>query len=205
MREENKEDIYRREGSDPTEGDRPWPLGIWLLVLVMAAFGCGYLLVFSGDGSLGQGDLRDHAAPRLTGVGLGAASLEENAAPVDLEALGRQVYQSACVACHQSSGLGLAGAFPPLDGSEWVTGNPDAPIGIVLHGLSGPIEVKGVVYNGVMPAFGAQLSDDEVAAVVSYVRGAWSNKADPVLPESVAELRAATADRGAWTADELPR
>lgn len=204
MREENKDEIYRREGSDPTEGDRPWPLGVWVLILVMVAFGCGYLLVFSGDGSLGGGDLRDHAAPRLTGSGsAGGDSVE--AVVVDQEALGRQVYQSACMACHQSTGQGLAGAFPPLDGSDWVTGNPDAPINIVLHGLSGPIEVKGVTYNGMMPNFGAQLSDEEVAAVVSYVRGAWSNEAAAVDAERVAALRAASTGRGPWTADELPR
>lgn len=203
MREENKDDIYKRELSDPTEGDRPWPLGIWVLILIMSAFGCGYFLVFSGDGSLGYGDLRDYAAPRLTGVGSDRAQKEE--AVVDLAALGRQVYQSSCMACHQATGQGLAGAFPPLDGSEWVTGNAAAPVNIVLGGLSGPIVVKGVTYNGVMPGFGSQLSDDEVAAVVSFIRNSWSNDAAPVSPELVAELRVASEGKGSWTADELPR
>lgn len=204
MREENKDEIYLRERSDPTEGDRPWPLGIWVLVLVMSAFGCGYFLVFSGDGSLGGGDLRDHAAPRLTGIERGS-ELPEQVQEVDLMALGRQVYQSTCMACHQTTGQGLAGAFPPLDGSEWVTGNSETPINIVLHGLMGPIEVKGVTYNGAMPGFGAQLNDEEVAAVVSYVRGSWSNDAAPVDVETVEQVRSSAGERGPWTANELPR
>lgn len=204
MREEDKEEIYLRERSDPTEGDRPWPLGIWLLVLVMSAFGCGYFLVFSGDGSLGGGDLRDHAAPRLTGVERGGAAPAQPV-EVDMQALGQQVYQSSCMACHQASGQGLGGAFPPLAGADWVTGNPETPINIVLHGLIGPIEVKGATYNGAMPGFGSQLSDQEVAAVVSYVRGAWGNRADPVAVELVESARASAGERGPWTADELTR
>lgn len=205
MREENKEEIYKREGSDPTEGDRPWPLGIWLLVMVLTAFGFGYFLIFSGDGSLGYGDLRDHAAPRLAGVPSGAEKASDEDGTVDLEAIGRQVYQSVCMACHQSTGTGLAGAFPPLAGSEWVTGDPATPIRVVLHGLSGPIEVKGQSYNGVMPGFGGQLSDEEVAAVVSHVRKSWGNAAAPVSSDLVSELRAAAGARGPWTANELGR
>lgn len=203
MREENREDIYRRERSDPTEGDRPWPLGIWILVLAMTSFGFAYMLLFSGDGSLGKGDLRDHAAPRFTGGERGEVLAAAEEIEVDMDALGRQVYQNVCLACHQSTGLGLAGAFPPLAGSEWVLEDAAVPVRIVLHGLQGPITVKGVSYNGAMPGFGAQLSDDEVAAVVSYVRGAWGNDADPVLPSQVAELRAAAGERGPWTGDEV--
>ena len=203
MREENREDIYRRERSDPTEGDRPWPLGIWILVLTMTSFGFAYLLLFSGDGSLGQGDLRDHAAPRFTGVPPGEAAAIAEEVEVDMDALGRQVYQSVCMACHQSTGLGLAGAFPPLAGSEWVLEDPAVPVRVVLHGLVGPITVKGVDYNGAMPGFGAQLSDEDVAAVVTYIRGSWGNDADPVTPEFVAELRASDGARGPWTGDEV--
>jgi mono/diheme cytochrome c family protein len=111
------------------------------------------------------------------------------------------------VACHQATGQGLPGAFPPLADSEWVLGPEQRLIRIVLHGLGGEIEVIGATYNGIMPAFGPSTlswSDDEIAAVLSYVRQEWGNAADPVSPETVAAVRAETADRTtAWTVAEL--
>lgn len=202
---EDKEEILKREKADPSEGDRPWPLGIWVLVIVMSSFAFAYLLLYSGDGSLGSGDLRTDADPR------GSARAERSAPDADvlldataqLMAKGEQVYRSICMACHQGTGGGVPGVFPPLDGSSWVTGDAGVPIRIALHGLMGPIEVKGQSYNGVMPGFGGQLSDEDVAAVVSYIRGSWSNAASPVSAEEVASIRAASGVRGPWTGDEL--
>lgn len=117
---------------------------------------------------------------------------------------GEAVYAGNCAACHQATGQGLAGVFPPLAGSEWVlTDTPAALIQILLHGLNGPIEVAGGAYNGVMPAF-ANLSDAEIAAVLSHIRGRWGNTATPIAATAVAEQRqAAQARSGAWTAEEL--
>lgn len=123
------------------------------------------------------------------------------AAPVVVD--GAKLYAQQCVACHQSTGLGLAGAFPPLAGADWVTGEPEVPIKILLSGLGGPIEVNGNTYNGVMPAFGAVFNDAEIAAVVSHIRGSWDNGASEVTADQVAEIRAAVGTRGAWTAGEL--
>ena len=121
--------------------------------------------------------------------------------------VGGRLYTQNCVVCHQGTGQGLASVFPPLDGSEWVTGSEQRPIRILLHGLGGEIEVKGATYNGIMPAFGPSTlnwSDEDIAAVLSYVRQEWSNAADPISPETVASVRAETADRtAAWTAAEL--
>ncbi len=118
---------------------------------------------------------------------------------------GAQLYQR-CSACHQVNGAGIAGAFPPLAGSEWVVGKPDAAIRILLHGVQGEITVKGAKYNGMMPAYGTgqEMSDAEVAAVLTYVRSNFGNKAAAVTPAQVAAVRGATkARKTPWTAAEL--
>ena len=97
-----------------------------------------------------------------------------------------------CVACHQTTGKGLPGVFPPLDGSEWVIGDVRTIVNILLHGVNGEIEVMGATYKGAMPAF-KQLSDAELAAVTTYVRAEWSNKASPITPQLFeAERKAST-------------
>ncbi len=120
-------------------------------------------------------------------------------------AAGEQAF-ARCVVCHQATGQGLPGAFPPLVGSEWATGKVDIPIAIVLHGLQGPITVAGGQYNSLMMAYGtgAEMSDEEVANVLTYVRASWGNTASAVTAEDVARVRAATASRTTpWTAAEL--
>lgn len=117
-----------------------------------------------------------------------------------------EVLYARCIACHQTTGAGLPGAFPPLAGSEWVNGNPAVPIRILLHGMQGAITVAGAEYNGVMLPYGGtgEMSDDEVAAVLTYVRGAFGNSASAVTAAQVAAERAATAGRTtAWTAADL--
>lgn len=116
---------------------------------------------------------------------------------------GAKLYAQQCVACHQASGEGLAGAFPPLTGSEWVTGQPELPIKVLLAGLGGEIQVKGATYNGAMPAFGPVFDDAEIAAVVTHIRTNWGNEASEVTAEQVAEIRGEIGTRGTWTADEL--
>ena len=117
---------------------------------------------------------------------------------------GKQVYATTCAACHQVSGEGTAGVFPPLVGSEWVTGDEGKVARIILHGLTGPIEVAGETYNGMMPPWGSTLKDADIAAVLTYVRSAWGNKAAPVTAAKVAAIRAATSSRATpWTAAEL--
>lgn len=118
---------------------------------------------------------------------------------------GAQLYQR-CATCHQANGQGITGAFPPLAGSEWVTGRPDAAIRILLHGVQGEMTVKGAKYNSMMPAYGTgqEMSDAEVAAVLTYVRTSWGNKASPVTAAQVAAVRGATKGRKtSWTPAEL--
>lgn len=103
-------------------------------------------------------------------------------------AKGEQVYTANCASCHQANGEGMAGTFPPIAGSEQANGPAEEHIKIVLKGLSGPIKVKGTEYNGAMPPF-AQLSDEEIAAVVSYERSSWGNTGGAVTADQVKALR----------------
>ncbi|MDX2182622.1 MAG: cytochrome c [Gemmatimonadaceae bacterium] len=118
---------------------------------------------------------------------------------------GAEVY-ATCSACHQANGQGVPGAFPPLAGSEWVNGKGDIPIAIVLHGLQGPLTVKGQKYNGVMAPWGTTFNDEQIAAVVTYIRSQWGNKAPAVTKADVARVRAATkAQKGALTEAALKK
>ena len=117
---------------------------------------------------------------------------------------GKVVYSTTCAACHQATGEGVEGTYPPLAGSEIVNGDEAKVVRIVLHGLTGPVEVAGETYSGMMPPWGGVLKDPELAAVLTYVRSAWGNKAAPVTVSTVAAIRAATASRTTpWTAAEL--
>ena len=118
---------------------------------------------------------------------------------------GKQIFDKNCAVCHQGNGQGLPGQFPPLAGSEWVvTPGPNRIIRIILNGLGGPIKVKGADYNNVMFPFDDLLPQDEdVAAVATYIRQSWGNKADTVTPEQVKAIRTQVKGHAQWTADEL--
>ena len=119
---------------------------------------------------------------------------------------GRIVYGKTCVACHQASGMGTPGQFPPLAGSEWVNeADPGRVIRAVLNGLQGPISVHGLSFNNVMVPWNS-LSDEDIAAVITYVRGnkEWGNTASAVTPERVKAVREKVKPHPtAFTADEL--
>lgn len=127
----------------------------------------------------------------------------------DLFLKGREIYamDGYCGTCHQPDGKGLsASGFPPLAGTRWVNGNEERLIKLVLHGLAGPIEVLGEDYPGNVPMtpFGGMLSDEELAAVLTYVRNAFGNEASPITSEKVGEVRAATQDKnGFYSPTEL--
>ena len=117
---------------------------------------------------------------------------------------GKVVFSTTCAACHQATGEGVEGTYPPLAGSEIVNGDENKVIRIVLNGLTGPVEVAGETYSGMMPPWGGVLKDPEIAAVLTYVRSTWGNKGAPITASKVAAIRAATASRTTpWTAAEL--
>jgi mono/diheme cytochrome c family protein len=172
----NETDHHRppqeRENAEPDEVRRPMPLVVAAVAVGMVLFGAAYILLSDPFGTPGLGDRRTVA--ELSGPAPAAAG----GAQPD----GKQLYTANCVACHQATGKGLPGVFPPLDGSEWVVGEPRMVVNILLHGVTGEMEVAGAVYKGAMPAFN-QLGDPELAALASYIRGNWSNKVEPITPE----------------------
>jgi len=180
-----------REQAEPEEEQNPWPKAVWLFFGIMIGWGASYIAFQAGDGYLQGGDRRSFQEVAEAG----------NAAPsVD----GAQVYQRVCMACHQAQGEGLAGVFPPLAGSEWVVGEGRIPVQIILKGLQGPITVKAQTYDGIMPAFGDQINDAEIAAVVSYIRSSWGNQAPAVSEAEVSSLRKSHQERQIpWRAEEL--
>jgi cytochrome c oxidase cbb3-type subunit 2 len=109
----------------------------------------------------------------------------------EASALGAQIYGNKCAACHQPDGTGVPGLFPSLKGDPVVLA-PDASeqIKAILHGLYGK-EIGGVSYASEMPAFGDQLNDEQVAAVVNHTRTSWGNQAPTVTAAEVAKTRAA--------------
>ena len=107
----------------------------------------------------------------------------------ELMAKGEAAYLANCAACHQPNGQGLPGAFPPLAGSDYLKGDRKQVMAAALFGLSGPITVNGVDYNGVMPSLG-HLTDADLAAALTYVFGSWGNDGAAVGEKEVAALRA---------------
>ncbi len=165
-----------RENADPEERIRPVPMVVAALTLAMVVFGVLYILMSDPFGNSELGDRRTLAD--LAGPAPGAA------------ADGKQLFSAHCVACHQATGKGLPGVFPPLDGSEWVTGDARTLANILLHGVNGDIEVAGTHYQGAMPAF-HQLGDAELAALASHIRSSWSNKAQALPADLFAQERKA--------------
>lgn len=124
---------------------------------------------------------------------------------------GKSLYEKTCAGCHQENGQGLVPIAPPLASSEWVTGPEDRLIQIVLHGLKGPVTVNGKVYQEpevqpLMPGLkhNPEFTDEKLAAVLTYIRNAWTNEADPVDPAKVKEIRENTVERDElFTEEEL--
>jgi len=120
-------------------------------------------------------------------------------------ARGKAVYETVCGLCHNNDGMGKLNQAPPFVGSEWVLGSPNRMIRIPLAGLTGPITVQGQAINlSSMPAMGAALSDEDLAAVLTYIRSSWGNKASPISAEQVKAVKAEIGNRTQpWTAGDL--
>jgi mono/diheme cytochrome c family protein len=196
-----------REEIEPTSGTAPAPVWLFVLIVVLAFWGMGFL------DNRGGGFQPVVYAPYES-----VKELEEDqpkSKEGEVFAKGKVIYETYCMVCHQSNGGGNPATFvPPLAGSEWVLAKePGRIIRIVSKGLSGPIEVTGKQFGaGQMLAMGDLMQGDEpqkaesIAAVLTYVRGnsAWGNNASPVTVEQVTAVRKKIADRNAaWVVDEL--
>lgn len=192
----------RREPRDPVEGREPIPWIFTTAVAVSLIWGGWYLGRYGGEFNRATHLAFATRQPAITA----SANAQTAAAISNPVAAGKNVYEKSCVACHQGTGAGLPGAFPPVVGSEWVTGAPETIVRILLNGLQGPVIVAGTTYNGAMPAWKEVLKDEEIAAVATYLRQWSPNAAPPVSAASVAALRKTDADRTQpWTAAELTK
>lgn len=126
-----------------------------------------------------------------------------NEAQTALFEKGKTIYNTLCTACHQPHGFGLDGLAPPLVDSEWVLGKPDILARIIMHGLAGPVKVSGRSFNLAMPPL-PQLTDEDVAGVITYIRREWEHTASPIDVKTVNAIREQNKGRMAmWTEQEL--
>ncbi len=175
----------RREHPEPTERHRPVPRALWMLAAAMTALGVAYIATDAPSSAPALGDQRVLAELRARPQQAGSAAAADGAA----------LYAARCAACHQPSGSGVPGVFPPLAGSEWLTGPERRLAALVLNGVTGPITVKGHSYSGAMPAFASQLNDAELAALLTQLRAQWGAGAAAVTPATVARVRQDTQGR----------
>jgi mono/diheme cytochrome c family protein len=155
-----------------------------MLALCWGAF---YLAFNSGGFNK---DIYESNAVNWAGGGVQAA------APVDPKVVGKRLYTQNCVVCHQPNGMGVAGQFPPLAGSEYVLAQGNMGdnhlVMLVLNGLQGHFMVKGQPYNNAMVPW-KQLSDEQIADILTYIRSDWGNDAPAITPDFVAYVRKETA------------
>lgn len=152
------------------------------------------LLKIPADAKLDAGT--EAGAPPSAGGGDGGGK-------VDIEA-GKVQYGAVCAACHQPTGLGLPPVFPPLTNSEYVTGDAERIVAIVLKGVQGPITVNGQLFSNVMPAQEAVLTDAKISQIVSYVRASFGGGGSPITPEQVGNVRKKLAGRSTpWSEADL--
>jgi mono/diheme cytochrome c family protein len=164
------------------------PLNLLFIFSGLIFFAGTYLNEFSGH--FDPHIYNEHALPHKGG------EVAKQMTPEEVKEWGKKLFNNAaCNTCHQATGLGVPGVYPPLAGSEWVTGSEERLVRIVLQGLTGKITVKGTEFPGTtpMPSFGK----------VTGSGFNWGNTAGPITTEQVAAIHAKEGDHKAWTVDEL--
>ena len=193
----------KREHAEPIEGNQVLPPSLLLLFAAIIGFAGVYFGIYHGgfDGSIYN---ESESTPELlSSKKAGSSAVAQPVAELSLVEQGKSIY-SNCQPCHQASGLGVAGQFPPLVGIDYVVGSEKRLVSILLKGLGGPVSIGGATYNGAMPAWEKALSDRKIAAVASYIRATWGNAAPEITEAKVAALKKQLADRSApWTEAEL--
>jgi len=190
--------VTHPKAGEPESGRAPAPSWFWVLMVVAVAWAAFYVAFNSGGFQAGVFNPQQVSWVGGSGVAV---------APPDPREIGRRVFTKNCVVCHQSSGEGVAGQFPSLVGSPWVLSSEwhgeNHLVRILINGLQGPVEVKGVNYNGAMPTW-KQLGADQIAAVLTYIRSEWGNAAPPISAEYVASLMEQVGNRTEpWSQKEL--
>ena len=174
------------------------PIGILFALSALILFSGTYLNRYAG-----------HYNPAIFNE-TAKPSTGEAAVKIDPVAMGKSAFNAVCITCHQATGQGVPGIYPPLAGSEWVNGPSGRVIRIVLYGLKGDVHVEGHDFNAAaMPVFGQvsgsayNWSDEKIAAVLTYVRQEWGNKSGPISADDVSAARKATGDRKEESESEL--
>ena len=188
-------------GTEPSVGFAPVPVVFFLLIGILFYLGQLYLDHYGGGFNAKVYQPNDSWKMVQDLQPKGAGDL--------VFAKGKKAFSDVgCVACHQATGMGTPGQFPPLAGSEWVLApGPNRMIRIIQNGLEGPIKIKGSDWALAMPGgLGAVLSDEDFAALLTFIRGnkEWGNNASPVTAAEVKAVRDQIKDRQTpWHAEEL--
>jgi mono/diheme cytochrome c family protein len=161
------------------------PLPLWIFVA------CGLALFMAGSSFTGFNTF----GLGLYDQGPGGPSVStgntQEVAVTDPATLGKKLYNGNCANCHHADGEGQPGTYPPLGGSEWVLGSKQRLAAILLHGISGPFTARGGSYgSAVMPAWGTNFTDDQLADLMTYIRKSWGNTASDVQAADVTAARA---------------
>ncbi len=194
------------EPFDPVraESEGPVPVWTWVFFAVIATWALWYGIeyfktpeafaktpTYAANPALAQANApaSESVAATTAPVQQNAAVGSKNAAGFDFSTLGQQVYAQNCQSCHGESGSGVPGTFPPLAGDPVVNGDDaNAHVRIVLQGLHGKA-IGTTQYAAQMPAFGSQLTDEQIAAVVDHERTSWGNHGRTILPDQVKRNR----------------
>lgn len=159
---------------------------------IMKVNGAENKAIYSGK-ELDEVYLGDRAQPNLAAVTTATQAAASGTLTKDEQVkAGQQLFAGTCSVCHQGNGAGLPGVFPPLAKSDYLSGDIQRTIGVVLNGLNGKVTVNGTEYNSVMPPMN-QLNDDEVANILTYVMNSWGNPGQQVSAGDVKKVRAAKA------------
>jgi mono/diheme cytochrome c family protein len=183
----------KREKDIRQAGSEPVSLGVYLLLTPLLLLAGGYFGFYHEGGQ----------SPKFPDFD--ANLVPVSSGPIDPVKEGKKLFMSVgCAACHQPTGLGQAGVYPPLVDSDWVKGS-DKRMAMIIHGgLVGPVTVKGNVYNNAMPAQGPLLNAKKLAYIMSFIRSEWGGGASLVTPEQAQLVYDEFKDRkDPWTVAEL--
>ena len=175
--------VKRERPAETVQGSAPF----WVVAVGAFLIAAGGVVIGGRSG----GFSRDIFGPEQLFVGLSRVGTGDGSGAAQektLAELGKEIYAN-CQSCHQPTGQGVAGQFPSLVGTDYVTGSEKRLVSILLKGIQGPLKVGDATYNGLMPAWESTLSDKKIAAVATYVRSAWGNGAPEISPEKVAVVR----------------
>jgi nitrite reductase (NO-forming) len=174
---------------------------------IFRAFNKGALAILKVDGTedkaiysgkeLDSVYLGDRSRPNLNAVTAATASAQQGTLTVQEQIkAGEQLFTGTCSVCHQATGMGIPGVFPPLAKSDFLASDPKRAIGVPLHGLTGKITVNGIEYDSVMPPM-SQLNDDEIANILTFVLNSWGNPGGKISADDVKQVRAQPATAAA--------